>query len=253
MSIRYIQGNYLEITIPMAQAPEVIADHRTRVAAERRERMRARLVESAMLVFAEKGVDASVIDDVLAAAEVSRGTFYHYFRTNGELLAAASEELINELLTLIEVQVQGLDNPAARIAYGTRLYLHTAIRYPLFGRFVSRSGFDVDSPSSRFYDFLPPHLEEGMDKGCFKRMPVEVALDLLSGPELVAVYRIANMEMPQDYPEQVVGGILRGLGMSDAQATELTDIPIVPLVPPPDSLLERSQSRLHSVTQRAIN
>ena len=64
-----------------------LPDHRTRVAAERRARMHRKLVESALLVFAEKGVDASVIEDVIAAADVSRGTFYNYFRTNGELLA----------------------------------------------------------------------------------------------------------------------------------------------------------------------
>ena len=72
----------------MLESP-VATDHRPRVAAERRARMRRKLVESALLVFAEKGVDASVIEDVIAAAGVSRGTFYNYFCTNGELLAAA--------------------------------------------------------------------------------------------------------------------------------------------------------------------
>ena len=80
----------------------VFPDHRTRVAAERRARMHRKLVESALLVFAEKGVDASVIEDVIAAADVSRGTFYNYFRTNGELLAAAIQELGNELVEHIE-------------------------------------------------------------------------------------------------------------------------------------------------------
>ena len=49
------------------------------MAAERRARMRRTLVEAALLVFAEKGVDASVIDDVITAAGVSRGTFYKLF------------------------------------------------------------------------------------------------------------------------------------------------------------------------------
>ena len=79
------------------------ADHRPRVAAERRTRMRRKLVESALFVFAEKGVDASVIEDVIAAAGVSRGTFYNYFRTNGELLAAAIDELGNEVVDVDRV------------------------------------------------------------------------------------------------------------------------------------------------------
>ena len=59
---------HCEHTMPAASKP---TDHRPRVAAERRERMRRRLVETAMIVFAEKGVGASVIPDVKALAEVA--------------------------------------------------------------------------------------------------------------------------------------------------------------------------------------
>src|SRR5262245_1612919 len=103
-----------------------IKDHRIRVGAERRARMRRKLVESSLLVFAEKGVDASVIDDVITAAAVSRGTFYNHFRTNTELLIAINEELGNELARLIEARVQELPSPAARLVTGIRLYFDVA-------------------------------------------------------------------------------------------------------------------------------
>lgn len=222
---------------------EVPIDHRTRVAAEKRERMRRRLVESAMLVFAEKGVDASVIDDVIAAAEVSRGTFYHYFRTNAELLAATSEEIDNELLSAIEDQVGDLENPAQRIAYGMRLYFHTARRYPLLAKFLSRSGFDINSPSNRFYDYLPRHVMQGMDGGQFCKMQEEAALDLIAGTGFVALLRLSSGPTAADYPEQVVAAILRGLGVKEKQIAPLVTIALKPLVMPVDSLLERSHAR----------
>src|SRR5271166_1345041 len=89
-------------------------------------RMHRKLVESALLVFAEKGVDASAIEDVIAAADVSRGTFYNYFRTNGELLAAAIQELGNELVEHIEERVASIPSPAARLFSGLRLYMDAA-------------------------------------------------------------------------------------------------------------------------------
>ncbi len=101
----------------MLESP-VATDHRPRVAAERRARMRRKLVESALLVFAEKGVDASVIEDVIAAAGVSRGTFYNYFRTNAELLVAAIDELGNEVVDLVELRVKAMPSPAARLFTG---------------------------------------------------------------------------------------------------------------------------------------
>lgn len=235
----------------MPRKPVPVEDHRTRVGAERRERMRQRLVESAMLVFAEKGVDASVIDDVLAAAQIARGTFYYYFRTNHELLIAAGEELINEMLGLIEAVVGDYEDPAKRIAVGLRLYFHTARKYPLFSKFVSRGGFQVNSPNSRFYDYLPPDIQAGMDAGRFKKIRMEVALDLISGTSLIALFRMSASEVLEDYPEQVVATILRGLGMKEGEATKLVSMKLLPLIPPADSLLERSQARSLSSATRA--
>ena len=131
---------------PSVLESSVFPDHRTRVAAERRARMHRKLVESALLVFAEKGVDAPVIEDVIAAAGVSRGTFYNYFRTNGELLAAAIRELGNELVEHIEDRVTTIPSPAERLFTGLRLYLDAARRFPLFARFrrTGRARIDRD-------------------------------------------------------------------------------------------------------------
>src|SRR5208283_961217 len=145
----------------------VFPDHRTRVAAERRARMHRKLVESALLVFAEKGVDAPVIEDVIAAAGVSRGTFYNYFRTNGELLAAAIQELGNELVEHIEERVKSIPSPAARVFTGLRLYMDAARRFPLFARFVARIGPQAIGPGSRVQDYIPVHLATAIREGEF--------------------------------------------------------------------------------------
>jgi AcrR family transcriptional regulator len=222
----------------------VAPDHRTRVAAGKRERMRRRLVESALLVFAEKGVDASVIDDVIAGAGVSRGTFYRYFRTNAELLAATSEELANELLAAIEERVGHFEDPAKRIACGIRLYLYAAGKYPLLARFVSRAGFDVNSPGNRFNDYLPRHISEGMELGRFRTMYLETALDLIACAGLVSLFRLTAGETKPGYSEEIVAAILRGLGVKETRISALMSLPLEPLVLPADSLLERSHTRL---------
>jgi hypothetical protein len=50
-----------------------VENYQTRVGALRREKTRNRLIESALGVFAEKGPDAPLIDDFIAAAGVARG------------------------------------------------------------------------------------------------------------------------------------------------------------------------------------
>src|SRR5205809_6980858 len=50
---------------------------------------RERIVERAAELFAERGIAATSVDEVLAAAGVGKGQFYHYFRGRDELAAAA--------------------------------------------------------------------------------------------------------------------------------------------------------------------
>ncbi len=206
--------------------------------------MQARLVECALAVFAEKGVGASVIQDVIATAEVSQGTFYNYFRTNDELLAAVVQELSNELLEGIEGAVSRYEDPAARIAHGVRLYLYRARDFPLFARFVVSAAFHLASPNNLIYEYLPPHLEAGFASGHFVRIPVEVALDLVSGFALAAIVRLTTGEVGGDYPEQVVLTLLRALGFDEQKARNVAFAPLEPLPVPPISLISRATARL---------
>jgi len=50
---------------------------------------RERIVAHAAELFADRGVTATSLDDVLAAAGAGKGQFYHYFRSRDELVEAA--------------------------------------------------------------------------------------------------------------------------------------------------------------------
>jgi len=229
----------------MPEAP-IREDHRPRVAAEKRARMRRNLIENALLVFAEKGVDASVIEDVIKAAGVSRGTFYNYYRTNAELQMAASDELGNEIVQQIETQTRDNPSPAARICTGVRLYLRAASQFPLFARFVARLGLAAIGPDNLVFRYLPAHLEEGMAGGEFARMPALVALDVVIASVIAAVKRIAAGEADDDHIRAAVSAMLRGLGVTKRKAVELSDAPLAPLLLADDTLFKRSHSRFLS-------
>lgn len=218
-------------------------DHRSRVGAERRERMRARLVECALAVFAERGVGASVIQEVIATAEVSQGTFYNYFRTNDELLAAVAEELSNELIADIEAVVQQHEDPAMRLAVGMRLYLHRARQFPLFARFIVGAAFHLASPNNLMYEAVPPHLQAGMASGRFRHLPIELAIDLIGGFALSAIARMAAGEAPAGYPEQVAAVLLTALGLSPKAAESVALAPMERLAVPDESLIARATAR----------
>lgn len=62
-----------------------------------------KLIDAARAVFHAKGYNAATIDDIVDAAGASRGTFYLYFHSKGEVLGKIfAEEHIDAVLQLFE-------------------------------------------------------------------------------------------------------------------------------------------------------
>lgn len=218
-------------------------DHRTRVGADRREKMRMRLIESAMLVFARHGADGSVIDEVIRTAEVSRGTFYNYFRTNEELLVAVAAEVANQLLHIVDPVVRGQADPAARVAYGVRLTLMVARAHPHLAAFLDRVGPPALSAQSLVTEVLPRDLAAGMASGRFDTMHPRLAFDLVTGPVLAGLHSLLTSEVPPTYAEDMAQAVLMSLGVPKAAARRFATLPIAEIALAPDSLLVRAQAR----------
>ncbi len=224
-------------------------DHRTRVAAERRARMRRRLIESAMIVFAQRGIGSSVIPEVIAAAGVSQGSFYKYFRTNDDLLAAVSDALSHDMVEMIEGVMAEVDDPALRVAIAGRLYLHLVRAYPVVARFLSGAGFSLVGRKSAIYEHLPRDIREGVKRGTFDEDAASVGLDMATGAALIAVQRIANGKTPKDYPERIVRTVLKALGVPAASAAKMMAAPLPRLVAPPESLLKTAQQKVAALAE----
>jgi AcrR family transcriptional regulator len=216
------------------------ADHRPRVGIERRRRTRAHLLESALRVFAEKGLGAS-IDDVIVTAGVSRGTFYNYFRTPEELMSTLGETIANELVDLVEASVGHHEDAVLRVGEGLRLFLHTARAHPLLAAFLWRAGFGAAAATAPVRGYLTRHLEEGIAAGSLAVESPEIGVDVVVGIALAATYALSTRGVRADYPEQIVRQALRALGASARQADRIAARPVPELDLPPELLIARTR------------
>ncbi len=63
------------------------------------------LMDAALTLFIAKGIAATSIDEIVAAAGVSKGGFYHHFASKDALLGALQDRYIADFLaTLVEAQ-----------------------------------------------------------------------------------------------------------------------------------------------------
>lgn len=219
-----------------------VQDHRSRRAAERRKQTRAKLLESAMRVFSQKGPQAAVIDDVVALAGMTRGSFYNYFQTNEELLAAVAEAVGDELLRAIDPLVQLHKDPVHRVACGARLLLHAVLACPQLGSFLA--GLPRPSIDSHLagIGFLARDITDGIEQGKFPHITHRVAMDLVIGVLFCAAHSLSRGPLQDDYPEAIVRAMLLGLGLAGATPAKVVALPLPPLAFDESSILVRTQT-----------
>lgn len=63
---------------------------------------RAELIDCAQALFLTRGYERTTINDVIAATRLSKGAFYHHFRSKEELLEAIVERFAHESLRFTE-------------------------------------------------------------------------------------------------------------------------------------------------------
>lgn len=207
---------------------------------ERREKTRAKLVRSALVVFASHGVDARVIDLVIKQAGVARGTFYNYFRTNEELFIAVAEEVSSEIIRIVDPLVVRQEDPAARIACGVSSVIRLASAYPIFAEFVVRGGPAALSTGSLTSEVVPRDIHAGVIGGRFHIPNPQLAFDLIVGPVISAFYSILTRPIPENYAQDFAQSILQSLGVERLEAQRISRIDFGPVTISEDSIFQNT-------------
>jgi AcrR family transcriptional regulator len=88
-------------------------------------RTRARLLEAGKVVFERDGFLQARITDIATEADVSHGSFYHYFDSKEQLFREIAEEVEVRIVSMDDMpQVEdGKNDPIARIRAANRSYL----------------------------------------------------------------------------------------------------------------------------------
>src|SRR4029453_17912637 len=96
---------------------------------------RARIYAAAMEQFLARGYDAVTIDEVCAAADVARGTFFLHFPTKDSLLGEYGRQAAAELAAVLELET---GSAVSALEKGLRFLAERATRHTPVVRLVVR-------------------------------------------------------------------------------------------------------------------
>lgn len=94
---------------------------RTKPAEERRDD----LMDAAQRLFIAEGVEATTIDDIVAAAGVAKGTYYHYFAAKADIVLALRDRFTAGFLARIASALATVPADAAEARLTA--WIHTAV------------------------------------------------------------------------------------------------------------------------------
>ena len=186
----------------------------------RRVRTRAALLSAGQKLFAERPVDGVSIDDIVAAADVAKGSFYNHFPDKEALAAALASQARASVETTAAMAGAGVADPAERVARALCVFVRQAGEHPEASRMMLRLFHGATVPDAPMNAGVRADIQAGLDAGRFSGIGREAAILLAVGAVQIAVARTIEREAPgrETLAADLALGLLRGLGVADASA-----------------------------------
>lgn len=191
-----------------------------------RERTKTLLLDAALRLFARQGVGATAIHEIAAEAGVSNGTFYNYFRTRDEVVEAVSVRLAERLQEEITASAADVTDAAERMAIGTRRFVLQAVHDPVWAAALIRVSTSRAAALARTAAPALHDLRLGRRQGRFTYRNEVAALDLITGTVLAGMRSVLEGRAGAEHPAFIAELVLRGLGISAAEAGALVKRPL---------------------------
>jgi len=196
----------------------------------KRERTRKKILEAAFrLIGNERGLTVR-IEEICAAAHVSRGTFYNYFTSIEQLFEVLAIELSHDLnRALVSTWDETLSHAEGANA-AIQHYLDYARRDPAWAwAMVHLSAFGPTF-GAEAWDACYRSIEKGIEAGEFDVPNATVGRDLMTGTVLATVRTTLRSAGGRSQSRIVAYHLLRAFGVPGARAKEIADRQLPDLV-----------------------
>ena len=193
------------------------------MADKKKQDKRARIINSAIIIFAEKGYHLGNMNDIATKANVAVGSIYRYFHNKEDLLIAIFEEKMGELILELENRIQKIEDPREKLFAFIHQHFSQIEAKPQLAQV-----FQVElRQSHRFFrEYRPQKLWEylqilqdiiiqGQQEGCFrKNLQVKIiqwtlfgALDEMSIHWVLSRDKTSLVDVTQEVFDIFLGGL----------------------------------------------
>lgn len=194
---------------------------------------RAEILQAAWEVFASKDYDSATIDDIAAAAELSKGTLYLYFQNKADLFLSTLEMGLEKISSIIQEVVSASDDPIVGLKEIVKCLLGFFEENLGFFKILSseQAHFDIHTEmikDGRYFkehihdrmfrniNIVANHIQNGIEMGVFRPVnPQDAAISLLEMIRGFAVLRLSMDIELAGKAESITSLLLDGIRRRD--------------------------------------
>jgi TetR/AcrR family transcriptional regulator, transcriptional repressor for nem operon len=126
---------------------------------------RKKILKAATRLMVERGFPATSVDDVCATAQVTKGSFFHYFETKEALGAAVLDAYLDRVKGALAALTEAEPDPMARLRASLAYLCEAAENGPLrHGCILGGFAQDISSTHPKLRERCARHFEAWLDR-----------------------------------------------------------------------------------------
>ena len=159
-----------------------------------------KIFETSMKLFAEKGYDATSIEEITATVGVAKGTLYYHFSSKEEIFNFLIEEGVKLLQNSIDIKTAKLENYIDKLKAIILIEIKIVAKYEDFMTILLSQIYGKEARNQKcqklIYEYInkiEKIVEEGIEKGQIKKgNPQAIASEIYGLIASTLVYKLKN-------------------------------------------------------------
>ena len=197
----------------------------TTAAPTKRARTRDALLVALQELLLDPDIASVSVPLVVGRAGAAQGTFYNYFESLPEAIDAVGALVLAEHTRVLQLVTSGAADTAEIVARSARQTLMLLAHRADAGQLLFDSGLPVDRFASGLRGHFHHDLRRGIARGDFSVSNFDLASTVYTGTMLGACLDLHRGQLPADAVPDVVGHLLRTLGVSPGTAQRIIRAP----------------------------
>jgi AcrR family transcriptional regulator len=187
----------------------------------RRQRTRSALLHAGRALLAHRDVDSLSVDEIVAAADVAKGSFYNHFADKDVFAREIGAAVRRQAEDLVAAANHDITDPAERLARALCVFVSFATQHSDSAQVLCRLNSGATVAGAPVNRGLREEVERARQSGEFQELDLEAGVLLIMGTFIISMRHVLEERAvmpPSAVAQRMAEMMLRGLGLPRRRA-----------------------------------